>query len=156
MRFINCKYLYINDIMLFQNICTNIQQPCQCNNIQYNSQKLLIEFLNNYYGEITNSGWYGTLRFYDDSCQCMLNDELMKPYDLICNISKNGIQRGIFSNPLATLKLFSDNKKIIVNVSSKVNLIGFNNNVVCEKMLFENFIISLENYKIIDHTMHIR
>jgi hypothetical protein len=123
-------------------------------NTTVNPDAICNSFLDFYYGTISSKGWNGTLSGYDETCICSVNGISNKPFDLVTLFANDGIARGTLINPLATWRYKED--QLHLTVTAGITFISFAGYQVSNKILVDNFIISMSKYKILDHTMHIR
>jgi len=123
-------------------------------NTTVNPDAISHSFLDFYYGAVSSKGWNATLSGYDETCICSVNGHSNKPFDLVALLAAEGVARGTLINPLATWKHKED--QLYLTVTAGVTFISFAGYQVSNKILVDNFIISMSKCKILDHTMHIR
>ena len=123
-------------------------------NTTVDTDTVVNSFLEFYYGSVSTKGWNATLSGYDETCMCSVNGVNNKPFDLVALLAAEGIARGTLDAPLATWKHVGD--QIFLTVSAGITFISFAGYQVSRKLLVDNFVISVSQCKILDHTMHIR
>jgi len=128
----------------------------QKNLLPKDNNSVVNEFLTKFYNNIKTGGWNLNLELYKNNNKCIsIDNNLLSPYEYVCYLAKKNISKGTIENITSSWQLINIDT-ILISLSGIISFITFNNIINYKKIIFESFIISVKDGKILNHNIHLR
>ncbi len=113
----------------------------------------LSDFYDNYYKNMSDSGYVNNIKFFDTNCICTYNNQYIKSInDLFIKLSQHNIYRFLYTSVVSSSQI--QQNVFIIQTSGMCKIVNLQNIIIGEQHFSETFLISGHNNKIINYICH--